>query len=183
MPSTQTRRSLLRRAVSSVAVGLAGCLGSDPDTAPTTSSARTTATLTSAETDDPGQAGTYTCDEQDVYPDVTVLNNRGESVTAEVTVEDRTAESVLLDTSYDVPAGKRVDEADYVFTSLAPETDHEIWATATVGAESDEADVSVVARNAINYAVAVRVTDDGVTVFDHHVDPGVDFNWNCYPRD
>ncbi|ELZ81808.1 hypothetical protein C453_17369 [Haloferax elongans ATCC BAA-1513] len=193
MPSTHERRTLLRLAASGALVGLTGCLSSgsetnSPTTAPGTSaSAPSGSSTTQSETATTTTRPTNTCDEQAITPDVVVENTRDESVAVTVTVEDRTTDSVLLDTIYEVPAGGRVEEDDPLFSSLDPETDHEIWATATVRGSSpdstDEADVSVVARNPTVYGIQTRVHKDDVSVFDSHGDPGPDVNWNCYPRD
>lgn len=187
MPSTYDRRTLLRITADGALVGLAGCLGTESDERSTATAQPTTRTqaetTTGTETSTTTTVETYTCDEQGIAPDVEILNNRDETVSVEVNIEDRTADSVLLDETYDVPAGGKVEEEDYVFSSVAPETDHTIWAAATVGTETAEADVTVVARNAVNYTTTVRVTENGITVFDHHFDPGVRSNFDCYPRD
>lgn len=186
MPSAHKRRRFLRLTASSTLVGFTGCLGAQPSDGSTTTAQPTTRaqteTETQTETTDPRPVETNTCDEQSIAQDVEIQNERSESVRVKVTIEDQTADSLLLDEVYDVAPGEVVEEEDFVFTSVAPETDHTIWATATVGAETADRDVTVVAHNAVNFTVVVRVTEESLTVFDRHFDPGEGFNFDCYPR-
>jgi hypothetical protein len=150
---------------------------------PTTGTPTPTTTPTRTEARESTQVETHTCDEQGVVPDVEVRNKRDEPVTVALTVEDRTADDVLFESAYDVPANEWTTEEDeYVFSSLDPESAHRIWATATVGERSDSEDVSVVAHTPLIRGIAVAVTPDEVTVFDYHADPGPRVNWDCYPR-
>ncbi|KTG30425.1 hypothetical protein [Haloferax profundi] len=179
------RRTVLEALASGSATLLAGCLGGG--SSGTTSTGTPTPTQESTTTEvgtETTTIETHTCDEQGVVPDVEVRNKRDEPVTVTLTVEDRTTKDVLFESAYDVPANEwTTEEDDSVFSSLDPETDHEIWATATVGDQSDTEDVSVVAQTPLIRGIAVAVTSDEVTVFDYHADPGPRVNWDCYPRD
>lgn len=187
MPLHPTRRTVLKVLASGSATLLAGCLGGgtagDSSTAPTAPTTREL-TTTDVETDTTTTIETHTCDEQGVVPDVEVRNKRDEPVTVTLGVEDRTTDDVLFESTYDVPPnGWTNQEDDDVFSSLDPGTDHQIWATATVGDHSGTEDVSAVAQTPLIRGIVVDVTPDEVAVFDYHADPGPRVNWDCYPRD
>ncbi|KAB1193202.1 hypothetical protein GJR96_06980 [Haloferax sp. MBLA0076] len=177
------RRAVLKVFASGSATLLAGCLGGGSAGTTSTTAPTQESTTTEVETDTT-TIETHTCDEQGVVPDVEVRNKRDEPVIVTLTVEDRTTGTLLFESTYDVPANElTTEEDDTVFSSLDPETDHQIWATATVGEQSDTEDVSVVAQTPLIRGIAVAVTSDGVAVFDYHADPGPRVNWDCYPRD
>lgn len=191
MSPRPSRRTLLATCGSVLSATVAGCTSgssgeptstSPPsDSAPTeTSTAPETATRTARPT-------TVSCGQQELMPDVIVENDTDHEVTVTVRILAVTDsdERLVAERTYEAPAGAYVEEVEKLFESVKAGTDGRpradyVAEASTASGASDRREVTTVASSPWNYAVMVRVHDEGLSVYETHFDPGPTANRNCY---
>lgn len=183
-----SRRAVVALGGCVVASSLAGCLQNDGQPAsrgvqsPGDSSTHSSENppTTSPETTE-RRITTRPCEDQPIYPDITIWNalSTSHEVTVTLTRRDNGEESLFFERTYEVPPTEHVTESEKIFTDWKG---GECPAEVTVDSgESATADVTRAAGDPWNKGVAVSLRDDtGLEVYGYHADPGPSENPNCY---
>ncbi len=124
---------------------------------------------------------TNTCREQYIVPDIQIENqtNTEETVHVEIRGESEDESDVLFSNTYQVPPDTVAEESGRIFKENEGPFDT-YRAEISSGDEAQSMDVRSVAAEPSLHSVRVILSDSGMTVRDHHADPGEDYNPNCY---
>ncbi|MFC4405649.1 hypothetical protein [Haloarchaeobius iranensis] len=155
------RRTVLRLSL----IGLpatSGCIGTNESRA-----------VTSIETN--------SCSEQYIVPDIQIENQTSSARTVHVEIRGESGEEtqLLFSNTYQAPADTVTEESERIFKDNGRPFDT-YRAEISSGSGEQSMDVSSVAAEPSLHSVRVILSDSGITVRDHHADPGEDYNPNCY---
>jgi hypothetical protein len=125
--------------------------------------------------------GTNTCSEQYIVPDIRIENQTSSERTVHVEIHAESGEEgeEIFSNTYQVPPDTVAEESERIFKNNEGPFDT-YRAEISSGNQARSMDVSSVAVEPSLHSVRVILSDSGMTVRDHHADPGEDYNPNCY---
>lgn len=155
------RRRLLRMSLVGMPI-VSGCLGSDGSQDQTTT-------------------GTNTCSEQYIVPDIQIENQTGSEKIVEVGIYGISSdtEEIVFENSYTASSNDLVEESDRIFKINVDNFDR-YRAEISSGGIEESKDITAVAEEPSLYSVRIIIDSSGLIVRNHHVDPGENYNPNCY---